>query len=133
MRASWFERAPDGPDGVVPIDAQLSRPACERRRRGSKVPLDVARTIGKPLGHERAVTSARDDQTGLFQLPVGARDRVRGEPEVGREVADRGQPLSGREPTPLDARHQAVAQLSRQRNASPSVQNDAHAPMMPRG
>ena len=99
----------------------------------ARVGGDLVRALREPLGHERAMASPSDDEAGVLELTVGPCHRVRRQAEVGREHADRGQPLPRPEPAALDPRRQAVAQLRRQRHARRRVQGDPHGAIMRRG
>lgn len=129
---SGLERPPDGSERVLPVDAQLAGPARERGRRRSQVLL-AAGPFREPLGHERAVASACDDESGVLELAVCARHGVRREAEVDREAPDGRQTVPRLEAATLDPGRETVAELGRQRHARPRVQADPHGAIMRRG
>ena len=78
--------------------------------------------------HERAGPAAGIDQARLLQLAIGPTDRVDGQAEVGREVADRRQPGAHGQRAVLDLPSELCAQLFERWDGGRGVDNDHRAP-----
>src|SRR5688572_24733002 len=106
--------------------AELPRaPRVDLRRHGETC-VAVAERSGKTLRDEGPSAPATDDQTRGREIAIGLGDRVRGDVQLGGEVADRRHPFAGRQTSRGDPRRERGAKLLGQRFAGRRVEPDPH-------